>query len=291
MERALEGFVVLVVEDEPDNLGLLESILSAEGARVVIARTATQAHEWLSSNSPDVLVSDLSFPDGDGCALVASLRAREETARIPAIAVTGHAEDDAILRAIKAGFDRHLAKPVELDEVVAAILALLSDRDDQGSQSGTGLRREDLVRFVARGDMQELLSILNERADYRFSSLARFQGSAIVRLAHVDREGVDLAVTRGDPSLADPYSLYVRESRFPLVIEDAEADPRVPKHLLRQRVMSYVGVPLFSSDGSVVGALCHYDVAPRTPREGILEMLERVARLLRSELQCNTMSA
>src|SRR5580692_2058425 len=176
MTRALDGLVVLVVEDHPDNLDLLEFFLSAEGAHVVTARTATQALEWLSSRSPDVLVSDLSFPDGDGCALVASLRAREATARVPAIAVTGHAEDDAILRAIRAGFDRHLAKPVELNDILEAIVLLLSDRDEEVSESRTGVRREDLLRFVARGDTHGLVSILNDRAEYRFTSLVRFEG-------------------------------------------------------------------------------------------------------------------
>jgi DNA-binding response OmpR family regulator len=290
MTRTLDGVRILVVEDDADSLELFEYFLTTEGAVVATARSAADAGEWLKSNRPDLLISDLSLPDGDGCALIASVRANPETAHTPAIAVTGHAEDEAHLRTVKAGFDRHIAKPVELGAVLSAILALVS-RGGDTPESHSGTLLEDLVGLVARGDLLGLVSFLNDRAEYRFTSLARFEDDSIVRLAHVDREQGNAAVTWGDPPLVDAYCFHTRDVRAPLVVEDARLDLCIPAALRRQRVVSYGGVPLSRTDGTIFGALCHYDIQPRTPRQGVLETLERVARLLRSELQDAAKSA
>jgi CheY-like chemotaxis protein len=290
MKHTLDGVRILVVEDDPDSLELFEYFLSTEGAVVATARSAADAGAWLSSNRPDVLISDLSLPDGDGCALIASLRANPEIAHTPAIAITGHAEDEALLRTVKAGFDRHIAKPVDLDAVLSAILALVSRGGDM-PESHSGTLLEDLVGLVARGDLLGLVSFLNDRGEYRFTSLARFEDDLVVQVAHVDREHGNAAMTRGDPPLVDAYCLHTRDVRAPLVVEDARLDPCIPVALRRQRVVSYGGVPLSRIDGTIFGALCHYDIQPRKPGRGVLETLERVARLLRSELQDAAKSA
>jgi CheY-like chemotaxis protein len=289
MKRTLDGVRILVVEDDPDSLELFEYFLSTEGAVVATARSAADAGEWLSSNKPDVLISDLSLPDGDGCALIASLRANPEIARTPAIAITGHAEDAALLRTVKAGFDRHIAKPVELGAVLSTILALVS-RGGDTPESHSGTLLEDLVGLVARGDLFGLVSFLNDRGEYRFTSLARFEDDSVVQMAHVDREQGN-AVAAGDPPLVDAYCLHTRNLRAPLVVEDARLDRSIPVALRREGVVSYGGVPLSRTDGTIFGALCHYDIQPRTPGRGVLETLERVARLLRAELQDAVKSA
>jgi CheY-like chemotaxis protein len=283
MKRTLDGVRILVVEDDPDSLELFEYFLSTEGAVVATARSAADAGEWLSSNKPDVLISDLSLPDGDGCALIASLRANPEIARTPAIAITGHAEDAALLRTVKAGFDRHIAKPVELGAVLSTILALVS-RGGDTPESHSGTLLEDLVGLVARGDLFGLVSFLNDRGEYRFTSLARFEDDSVVQMAHVDREQGNAAATGDRPSV-DAYCLHTRNLRAPLVVEDARLDRSIPVAVRQGRVVSYGGVPLSRTDGTIFGVLCHYDIQPRTPRRGVLETLERVARLLRSELQ------
>jgi two-component system, OmpR family, response regulator len=129
--RLLSGVRVLVVEDDIDGLEVLELFLSSDqGAMVMTARSALEAREKLATTIPDVLVSDLSLPDEDGYALLASIRADPRTSDIPAIALTGYANERAVTRSVKAGFDRHIAKPADMVELVATILSLVSpDRD------------------------------------------------------------------------------------------------------------------------------------------------------------------
>jgi CheY-like chemotaxis protein len=126
VKRALEGIHVLLVEDDPDSLELLEFYLSDQGAAVATARTAGQAREVLAAKVPDVLVSDLSLPDEDGLALMASIRKSPATLRLPAIAITGYSDNAALQRMKKAGFDTRIVKPIELEDVRSAIVTLLS---------------------------------------------------------------------------------------------------------------------------------------------------------------------
>lgn len=117
----LEGVRVLVVEDEPDARELLTTVLAGKGANVSAASDASQALAMFESCSPDVVVSDIEMPGQDGCALIRQLR---KCGDVPAIAVSGFAAQKDADRALDAGFDVHVAKPIEPRELVRRILAL-----------------------------------------------------------------------------------------------------------------------------------------------------------------------
>jgi CheY-like chemotaxis protein len=288
MKRPLAGIKVLVVEDDDDGLEMLELFLSSDqGAVVTTARNAAEAREKLATTTPDVLISDLSLPDEDGYALLASVRSSSATSHIPAIALTGYADDASFLRAIKAGFDRRIAKPADLTELASAILALVSQSPDAAPTSSSprlSSLPESIFALIARGDLHGLIAILNDHAPYRFTSFSRFDGERVVQLAYADRENPN-AAPDGD-RIAKSYHLYVRDLRAPLVLEDANEDTRVAAaHPVRARAMSYVGLPILRTDGSIFGSICHYDVVRREARDDVVAVLDRVARLLRSELQ------
>ncbi len=124
--RALAGLCVLVVDDEPDAREILEEILDLAGATVKTAADAAEALRILSDFVPDVLVSDLAMPDEDGLSLIRKIRNRapDRIATIPAIALTAYTRPEDRVRALNAGFQMHVPKPVDPTELVVTIASL-----------------------------------------------------------------------------------------------------------------------------------------------------------------------
>jgi PAS domain S-box-containing protein len=122
----LRGVSVLAVDDDPDALAMVRDILESFGARVATATSAQAALDALAASSPDVLVSDLGMPNVDGYALIESVRQNSDpkVRDLPAVALTAYARPSDRTRALKSGFQLHLAKPVEPSALVAAVLGL-----------------------------------------------------------------------------------------------------------------------------------------------------------------------
>jgi CheY-like chemotaxis protein len=123
---ALGGVRVLVVDDQPDARELLEMVLVGAGAEVSTAASASEALEMLRREGADVLVSDVGMPVEDGYTLVGRVRALT-TEPIPAVALTAYAADEDRRRALAAGFDVHVSKPVEPAELVSVIAGLVTN--------------------------------------------------------------------------------------------------------------------------------------------------------------------
>ena len=122
----LQGLNVLVVDDEVDSREFMMFVLTDSGAVVRAASSAAEAFELASSFVPDVLVSDIGMPEEDGYSLLIRLRSlkTQSGGKLRAIALTAYARDEDRDRALKAGFDRHLAKPVLPNILVEAIVSL-----------------------------------------------------------------------------------------------------------------------------------------------------------------------
>ena len=125
MNRLLDGVHILIVEDDEDNRELLSFALRDSGAKVTTARSAAEVRALLETALPDLIVSDLSLPGEDGCAMMASLRANPATAKVPAIALTGYTESSYLVRAVKAGFAQLITKPVDLPDLLGPIASLV----------------------------------------------------------------------------------------------------------------------------------------------------------------------
>ena len=125
---SLEGLTILVVDDEADARDLLTVVLEARQARVTTVANPTEAYETLEWLRPDVIISDIGMPGEDGYTFMRKVRLEE--ARVqhgwkPAIALTAHARAEDRLRALSAGYQAHVAKPVEPAELVAVIASLV----------------------------------------------------------------------------------------------------------------------------------------------------------------------
>ncbi len=126
---SLAGVRLLVVEDEPDTLDLLKIVLSRYGAEVTTAGSAAEALDALGRAKPDVIVSDIGMPEVDGYELLRRVRAlgAEEGGEVPAIALTAYAREEDRARALDAGFQEHVPKPIE-PSVLAGVIASLIHR-------------------------------------------------------------------------------------------------------------------------------------------------------------------
>jgi CheY-like chemotaxis protein len=133
----LEGVKVLLVEDAPDARELIAMMLRERGARVGTASNGAEAMQQLAECVPDVLVSDIGLPGEDGHALLKRVRAWAEARDewVPAIALTAYAGAEDARRAYRAGFQVHMAKPLEPSVLLEAV-ARLAGRIDVDAQTG-----------------------------------------------------------------------------------------------------------------------------------------------------------
>ncbi len=122
----LAGIRVLVVDDQVDALELISVVLRYAGAEVFTADSAASALQLVKETEPDILVSDIGMPEKDGVSLISELRARAGTPgrNIRAVALSAYAADVDRDRSIKAGFDCHLTKPVEPDDLITTVARL-----------------------------------------------------------------------------------------------------------------------------------------------------------------------
>ena len=120
----LSGLRVLVVDDEPDTLDLLRRVLGDSRAQVAAAPSVEAALATLDGFEPHVLVSDISMPGSDGYELIKAVRTRSGSERLPAAALTAYTRPDDADRAHAAGFQVHLAKPIEPEQLVKVVARL-----------------------------------------------------------------------------------------------------------------------------------------------------------------------
>ncbi|CAN5606088.1 ATP-binding protein [soil metagenome] len=123
---SLENLRILIVDDERDTLDLLAMDLTQRGASVIGVTTAAEALSALEHSHFDLLISDISMPETDGYALIRQVRRREvgREKSLPAVALTAYARVQDRMRAIMAGYNTHIAKPVEATELVTVVASL-----------------------------------------------------------------------------------------------------------------------------------------------------------------------
>jgi signal transduction histidine kinase/ActR/RegA family two-component response regulator len=124
----LEGIAVLVVDDEEDAREAMSVLLAQAGARVISVGGAIEALDVLDRERPDVLLSDIAMPGEDGYALIRHVRGRpaEGGGRIPAAALTAYATLEDRAKAIRAGYDEHIPKPVDPTRLIGAVAMLVA---------------------------------------------------------------------------------------------------------------------------------------------------------------------
>ena len=118
---------ILVVDDDRNTREMLSEILRFYDAEVKTAESGVAAIRLYQCWSPSLLISDLGMADEDGYDLIRNIRAIENVPTTTAIAITGYARDEDRERALSAGFNMFLSKPVDLDKLVGLIASIGQD--------------------------------------------------------------------------------------------------------------------------------------------------------------------
>jgi signal transduction histidine kinase/ActR/RegA family two-component response regulator len=123
---SLAGVRAIVVDDDRDARELVAEVLRSRGADVTPVASARECFASVDRQAPDVVVADLALPDVDGFELVRRLRERpaDRGGRVPAVALTAYARSQDVERSLAAGFQVHLAKPVDLDDLLSTVASL-----------------------------------------------------------------------------------------------------------------------------------------------------------------------
>jgi CheY-like chemotaxis protein len=124
---SLAGLKILVVDDDEDSRIYISAVLEADGACITTASSASEALEVLPQLQPDVLVCDIAMPGEDGYTLMRRVRAVEveKVATVPSVALTACAGSEDRVLALEAGFQAHVTKPVDPEDLIAAIASVL----------------------------------------------------------------------------------------------------------------------------------------------------------------------
>ncbi len=137
----LSGLDVLVVEDEPDARELVSAVLANYGAQVRSVSSVDEALAQFRDRPPDVLLSDIGLPNADGYALIRRVRELDQASRgkIPAAALTAYASPDDHRRALEAGFDAHVSKPIEPADLALLVASLAGRAPEQPRHASTSV--------------------------------------------------------------------------------------------------------------------------------------------------------
>jgi CheY-like chemotaxis protein len=126
----LQGVKILIVDDDPDACDLLSTILQVyEEAEVVTFSSVKDGLSVFRQLQPQVLISDIAMPNADGVDLIQAIRSLpvEHGGKIPAIALSAMVRDEDRQRALQAGFNRYLTKPMDAEELITVLRDLLGE--------------------------------------------------------------------------------------------------------------------------------------------------------------------
>jgi CheY-like chemotaxis protein len=131
MDQKLKDRRILIVEDDSDTQELLKTVLGRHGARVTAVSSGARALAEIEHVKPDVIISDIAMAGENGYDVIKKIRSLgpEKGGHVPAIALTAYTGTSDRRQALLAGFQTHLAKPVEPDELLAVILSLTFQKE------------------------------------------------------------------------------------------------------------------------------------------------------------------
>jgi len=299
--------LILVVDDDPDLLELLQLLLRAEGWETAAARTAEEALAAIPRTRPGVLLIDFMLPDANGLELMR--RALSADPDLACVAVTGQGSERVAVEIMKAGAVDYLAKPFENAEVVAAVRRALAERSVRTSPSYRALARdlaeknvllerqmEELGRraresaalaeagrlLTAQLDLEEVLATAMRLAAQLCGSQA-----ASVRLLEPGDGRLHLAahlglgeryVRRGPVRLGESACGTAALERAPVHVADVGTDPRLASSGIARSegIVSLLSMPLLMRN-RCIGVMTFYHRAPRSWADDEMQFLAAFA--------------
>ena len=221
---------ILVVEDHTDLALGLRFNLQGAGHAVTLARTAAEARAQLAQGLPDLVILDLMLPDGSGLAVLDALRARGGAVPVLILSAKGGASEK--VAGLRSGADDYLAKPFDLDELLARVEALLRRSAPAATRAASGeIRFGDVTvdvdgRRVARRGVEVPLA---RKAFDLLCALASRPGSVVTR-----RELMERVWGYDEAAASRTLDAHIFELRQRL-----EDDPSAPRHIVTVRAVGY----------------------------------------------------
>ncbi len=139
---------ILVVDDAPDNVLLVETILEEEGYEISSADNGFSALSQIEKSPPDLLLLDVMMPGMDGYEVTKRIRQKTELPFIPILLITAH-DSASVVQGLDMGADDFIRKPVEMDELLARVRSLLRLKHSVDERNSIALQREDFVSRLA----------------------------------------------------------------------------------------------------------------------------------------------
>jgi len=136
---------ILVIEDDPDIVELLQYNLEREGFEVCTAKTGEEGKAQALECRPSLILLDLMLPRTSGLGVCRELRSREETKRTPLIMVTAKGEEGDVVLGLELGADDYVTKPFSVKELIARIHSVLRRTDVRPQETSSRIERDDLV--------------------------------------------------------------------------------------------------------------------------------------------------
>ena len=134
-------------------------------------------------------------------------------------------------------------------------------------------------RTLALGGLREAMRWLNDRVPYRYTAIFAFEGETLRNVCLIDKE--DSNITHcPDQSITESYCMYIHRSGEHFNVEESTRDKRVEEHPKRRSIQCYYGIPLFSTEGKMLGTVCHFDSMPVRVTEAVAEALDDLAPLI-----------
>ena len=129
----LEGLRILLIDDSEDVVMAFQALLGTEGAVVDVATSGSEGLRLLEANDIDLLISDISMPEMDGCEFLKAARSMPRYAGLPAIAISGLARPKDLARARESGFAAHLVKPMSMDRLTAICREVMENKRNEST--------------------------------------------------------------------------------------------------------------------------------------------------------------
>jgi hypothetical protein len=120
---------------------------------------------------------------------------------------------------------------------------------------------------------------LNDRVPYRFTAIFAFDGDMLRNICLIDKENQNIAHCADQP-ITESYCMYIHRSGESFSVEKALLDKRVAVHPKRESVQCYYGIPLFGSEGKILGTVCHFDNTPVRATDDVATVLDDLAPLI-----------
>jgi CheY-like chemotaxis protein len=199
-DTVTRSWVVLVVDDEADNLGLTEGVLEFYGAKVHCAQSAEKGLDLLETVKPTFILLDLSMPDMDGWQMHKRLRANDATTHLPVIALTAHAMSGDKERVMKAGFDGYISKPINIETFISEIKSWLLDAKPADLSQSVEVKKaaQQAAEAKAKGDGLNVFIVEDEEdSAHMVGELLTYHGLN-VRKARDGREAL-ATLAEADP--------------------------------------------------------------------------------------------